>query len=235
MTEFYRSGHWRNDAWGNTIWIPGHNVVRDDFSKSSGYSRTPGEIEISKYGGWRLSKSGGIYSATARFIKPNARCPVCGKEVYFYQNIHGSRVYFDELGPPWPKHPCTDNEQYNMSSHGRSNKEPWLRRDSEILRIISLLSSEAKIPLTKFNTWMVIRILRKIRAKEGYILIVSNVLHPHKTPIALYLPSLKSWMHSKSVLFLRGNKISRWNASNMQPEIVVASRAFLLSDLLIKL
>lgn len=40
---------------------------------------------------------------------PNARCPVCGASVFFYENAYGSRVFFDELGPPWPKHPCTDN------------------------------------------------------------------------------------------------------------------------------
>jgi hypothetical protein len=27
---------------------------------------------------------------------------------FFYENEHGSRVFFDNLGPPWPKHPCTD-------------------------------------------------------------------------------------------------------------------------------
>jgi len=43
-----------------------------------------------------------------RFRKPNARCPVCRAEVYFYQSPAGGRVYFDELYPPWPKHPCTD-------------------------------------------------------------------------------------------------------------------------------
>lgn len=40
---------------------------------------------------------------------PNASCPVCGDSVFFYQNSHGSRVFFDSLGPPWPKHWCTDN------------------------------------------------------------------------------------------------------------------------------
>lgn len=40
---------------------------------------------------------------------PNAKCPVCGARVYFYQSPFGGRVFFDELGPPWPKHPCTDN------------------------------------------------------------------------------------------------------------------------------
>jgi hypothetical protein len=40
---------------------------------------------------------------------PNAACPVCGAAVYFYQSSNGGRVFFDELGPPWPKHPCTDS------------------------------------------------------------------------------------------------------------------------------
>lgn len=43
------------------------------------------------------------------FTVPNAACPVCGSSVFFYQSPSGGRVFFDELGPPWPKHPCTDN------------------------------------------------------------------------------------------------------------------------------
>ncbi|MBJ6125395.1 hypothetical protein [Microvirga splendida] len=41
-------------------------------------------------------------------MTPNATCPVCGVRVYFYANSNGSRVFFDDVGPPWPKHPCTD-------------------------------------------------------------------------------------------------------------------------------
>ncbi|PUA29283.1 MAG: hypothetical protein B0W54_01380 [Cellvibrio sp. 79] len=41
---------------------------------------------------------------------PNATCPVCKEPVFFYKNEHGSAVFFDELGPPWPKHPCTDSK-----------------------------------------------------------------------------------------------------------------------------
>ena len=40
--------------------------------------------------------------------RPNAQCPVCGATVFFYAAPNGGRVYFDELGPPWPKHPCMD-------------------------------------------------------------------------------------------------------------------------------
>ncbi|MER8592957.1 hypothetical protein NKH33_15275 [Mesorhizobium sp. M1182] len=34
---------------------------------------------------------------------------VCGKQVFYYQCPHGGRVFFDNLGWPWPKHGCTDN------------------------------------------------------------------------------------------------------------------------------
>lgn len=49
-----------------------------------------------------------VRSYSTCYVVPNAACPVCGQAVYFYANDHGSRVYFDELGPPWPKHGCTD-------------------------------------------------------------------------------------------------------------------------------
>jgi len=42
------------------------------------------------------------------YLNPNARCPVCGEAVFFYQSRHGGRVFFDDVGWPWPKHECTD-------------------------------------------------------------------------------------------------------------------------------
>jgi hypothetical protein len=49
-----------------------------------------------------------VRSRIACYVNPNARCPVCDDPVFFYANAAGSRVYFDDLGPPWPKHGCTD-------------------------------------------------------------------------------------------------------------------------------
>jgi hypothetical protein len=49
------------------------------------------------------------------YTDPNARCPVCGDNVFFYQAPSGGRVFFDELGPPWPKHPCTDNPRVSVA------------------------------------------------------------------------------------------------------------------------
>ncbi|WP_297810236.1 hypothetical protein [uncultured Methylophaga sp.] len=40
---------------------------------------------------------------------PNSRCPVCREPVFYYQNEFGSKVFFDELGPPWSKHWCTSS------------------------------------------------------------------------------------------------------------------------------
>ena len=40
---------------------------------------------------------------------PNAHCPVCGLKVFFYESPYGGRVFFDDLGPPWSRHPCTSS------------------------------------------------------------------------------------------------------------------------------
>ena len=51
------------------------------------------------------------FTGVSSYLNPNARCPVCRAPVFFYQSPEGGRVFFDELGPPWPKHGCTDNSQ----------------------------------------------------------------------------------------------------------------------------
>lgn len=44
---------------------------------------------------------------------PNARCPRCGQPVWFFRNPNGGCAYFEELGVPWPKHPCMDTRSIN--------------------------------------------------------------------------------------------------------------------------
>lgn len=48
------------------------------------------------------------FATMESYTNPNALCPVCGETVFFYQSPHGGRVFFDALGWPWPKHPCTN-------------------------------------------------------------------------------------------------------------------------------
>lgn len=56
------------------------------------------------------------------WVEPNASCPVCGCAVYFYKSPYGGSVYFDELGPPWPKHVCTDHVDLNSVVEGGARK-----------------------------------------------------------------------------------------------------------------
>ncbi len=66
-------------------------------------------------------------------MNPLAKCPVCGAAVFFFQSEFGGRVYFDELGPPWPKHPCTSVTEpisgaKRAPSAGRRVSAPWFHK-----------------------------------------------------------------------------------------------------------
>lgn len=98
---------------------------------------------------------------------PNATCPVCGDFVFFYQSPEGGRVFFDELGPPWPKHPCTDHNSrpgligdVSRSAPSRTytwQKEGWSpfiisfvsRVDQNILKVSGDLEGEEKVVFTR--------------------------------------------------------------------------------------
>jgi len=74
----------------------------------------PTPIHVS--GRWCTGYSSGSSPAVAKpfqtitsYVNPNAHCPVCGERVFFYRSPNGGRVFFDDLGWPWPKHRCTDN------------------------------------------------------------------------------------------------------------------------------
>lgn len=80
----------------------------------AGPERSPQPAEVGSWGRYEAAH-------LTSFTIPNARCPVCQASVFFYQSEHGGRVFFDPpLGPPWPKHPCTDNRA-SGSAGGGSN------------------------------------------------------------------------------------------------------------------
>lgn len=81
---------------------------------NSAESGTPRSAEPGRWGRYEAARF-------ESYTIPNARCPVCHAKVFFYQSEHGGRVFFDPpLGPPWPKHPCTDNR--TSGSAGFSQK-----------------------------------------------------------------------------------------------------------------
>src|SRR6185437_4400571 len=79
-----------------------------NYGRMSGSERRRLESDMRRRDAVRELKLASARSISGCYVNPNAKCPVCGAGVFFYANEHGSRVFFDDLGPPWPKHPCTD-------------------------------------------------------------------------------------------------------------------------------
>lgn len=104
MSTYRRRGHYRRGPNGQRVWVSSHDVTRSGGSKYS-YTQPPQRRRPSMT---TIPTAPGPRQQTPKWAEPNARCPVCGAAVYFYKNEAGSRVYFDEIGPPWPKHPCLD-------------------------------------------------------------------------------------------------------------------------------
>jgi hypothetical protein len=36
------------------------------------------------------------------------KCQYCGQSVFFFSCTHGSKIFFDALGSPWPQHNCVE-------------------------------------------------------------------------------------------------------------------------------
>jgi len=87
------------------------------------------------------------------YTNPNASCPVCGENVFFYQSPYGGRVYFDELGPPWPKHPCTDNRTIpdRPVMIQRSHVYVWQRQGWKPFKVTAVLAKAAGLPSLYFT------------------------------------------------------------------------------------
>lgn len=114
------------------------------------------------------------YRATFEsYTDPNAVCPVCGEQVFFYRSPYGGRVFFDELGPPWPKHPCTDNT-IEASTH----------RSLSSRRVGNLTRS------TRWQKtgWIPVRVSETYRANGEWRVVVLQRLDT-KTNVTRVLPS----------------------------------------------
>lgn len=103
------------------------------------------------------------FQSREAYTSPNAKCPVCGKHVFFYESPNGGRVFFDDLGWPWPKHPCTDSinsQNSQISTFHPSRGKPFFDRRRNVLIINEII---------------------RISDKEEYISIhLKNIYHPFK-------------------------------------------------------
>jgi len=135
--------------------MPGYNHFHDcPCPWCVRYRRGGRATSLYKSEGWEPT-----FTTYASFTTPNASCPVCGASVFFYQSPTGGRVFFDELGPPWPKHPCTDNRSLSVSrlAPGSAPSAPtpqWQKEGWEPIRVRSsrLDSNWHAIPVGHLNS-----------------------------------------------------------------------------------
>ncbi|WP_447593121.1 hypothetical protein [Aquipseudomonas campi] len=148
-----------------------------------------------------------ISASLSSFTIPNASCPVCGESVFYYCNSYGSSVFFDELGPPWPKHPCTDNSTKNLpkpfrslpSNGHASASAKWQKDGWELFQLDGLTEIDRKtfrLQLSSSSTTprLTLYVLRK------YLANAAGTMHIFPENLGIFTSSLGNGKYRVSAL-----------------------------------
>lgn len=119
-------------------------------------------------------------STVESYTNPNASCPVCGAAVFFYRSPNGGRVFFDQLGIPWPKHPCTD-----ASFHWRFGQVKLRTGQRPLADLASSRATLAAEAATPRHAWRPLILLAQDKLVEGTTRVR---LRDTAVPGCLYLP-----------------------------------------------
>ena len=215
MTSFWRNGFWRTSVNGVPHWVEGHMVDRYTWDRT-GYSHGNGP---SVYG-TLLRDARAARGYTSTFVNPNANCPVCGAEVFFYQNEHGSRVFFDELGPPWPKHPCTDN---SASSKRNGPAAPPIRSGQEATLVQQWLRSSSLDPEQEFiskyqlSPWAAFEVEGRFGGRHTSVVVLRRLSQEKPQRIYLRVKGLARSVRAGALIFYYKGWISFFDESEMRP------------------
>ena len=89
-----------------------HTVTRSVWHKSSWAS-----LSLNERGDWLIKyiRAHDLEELKSLLV-PNATCPECADEVYFFKHYNGGCAWFDDIPYPWPKHRCMDIEGTRCSS-----------------------------------------------------------------------------------------------------------------------
>jgi hypothetical protein len=217
MTKFWRDGFWRSSALGTVHWVEGHWVEREDWSR---YDHAGWLTEYRQSHRQRLRDLGVTERLSTYFVNPNAECPFCGEPVFFYQNVFGSRVFFDELGPPWPKHPCLDNAS---AIEGQSTVQQPVARTAEAINQIKEWAFAADCDgIQAFKAahgrepWPHYEVMRRLSASGQVLLILRQLRTPGRTLVYVSCKSLGRVVARGSIVTIRARKISFFDFSTMK-------------------
>ena len=210
MTRFPRKGHYRTSRLGNRHWVSGHDVERDDWDRS----------DYSSYYTSRLQELRAARGATSCYINPNAKCPECGKPVFYYQNEFGSRVFFDELGPPWPKHPCTDQGPVPSTAGPR----PTPRDATERALISELIAASNLDPQSDFkrrygtNPWRPYQVKGRYPTRSRTLAVLEAADGDGVSLKFVAVRRLPRTVTCGTLIFINRGRLSCFNTSKMEPQ-----------------
>lgn len=121
------------------------------------------------------------------FVNPHATCPVCEQEVFYYQSPTGGRVFFDALGPPWPKHPCTDNPIIAAKVIIRQGQGEFTGKRKSITYAWQSAGWEPfyAIEIKEVHNDKYVSIRGVYKGKEITLYVRNNGIFPKKSPIHL--------------------------------------------------
>lgn len=188
MIKFNRREHVRTNAYGTTFMVREHSV-RLEHSNNLWFKEIYGSPEYKAADLLRRNNVG--IGAQGCFVNPNAKCPVCSKPVFFYVNSFGSRVYFDDIGHPWPKHPCTNMPVMRKRAAHDNWKPITKRKNGEIQELIEAANATGLFLKKKFGIlnnpgWNLLHVENVIRTGERNDVSTTIIDASERRPIKFY-------------------------------------------------
>lgn len=227
MTTFRRRAHYRTSPSGEYVEVGDQWVTRNDWSRRSDLTHpqapSPRDPVLVSFPELRYAQTSKSAYSTARYLNPNARCPVCGDPVFYYQNEHGSRVFFDEVGPPWPKHQCTS--QCEISA--RAVAPRW---NADIALISNWFEENGNACDAKFrrlyghNPWQLATILKRFGSSGRVFMVLNLVGLGSMKKVFVSCKSLPRCCREGVSIAIRRRKISFMNTAVPEPREVSIER-----------
>lgn len=169
-----------------------------------------------------LSDHGVRRYISACFVNPNAKCPECGASVFYYENAHGSRVFFDHLGPPWPKHPCTDRKSTTTRTAAQSAR-PERRRRGLSLELLEAAQKVAagydgvQAPDDNEEGWVLLCVAAVERTGWRNRIAADLLGAENATVVVLAFDSSDEVVRTGDIVSLRDGTLSLFDLERMKP------------------
>ena len=215
MTTFRRVGHWRTNQYGNTFWVGPHSVRRDDWDI---FYRQSASAPLRVVAGTIVKSHEYDDGNRACFLDPNARCPVCGAAVFYYQNEFGSRVFFNDVGPPWPKHGCTDHS--DARKLGVDECPEFVRRiacDGELQEVSNLPVRPVVEEREARSCWTPSWVKRSTQRDE-ILHVTAFIANDQRQPAVRFTVALRSdFPEAGEIVFVQGSRLSFFSFIEFAP------------------